>query len=337
MTEILVTGGLGYIGSHCCVALMEAGYTPVVVDNLSNSSPTTLDRMQQISGVRPKFHKADVRDGGALDRIFAKHRFAAVIHFGALKAVGESVAKPLDYYDNNVGGTLTLIGAMLRAGLKKMIFSSSATVYGQAATVPIREDFPRSATNPYGRSKLIAEDILEDLSLADGGWRIARLRYFNPVGAHESGLIGENPKGVPNNLLPFICDVAAAHRDHLAIFGGDYSTPDGTGIRDYIHVMDLVEGHLAALRFLNERPGLLTVNLGTGKGISVLEMVRTFERVTGCDIPYRVTGRRPGDVGECWADPTLAHHILGWRAHRTLDDICLDAWRWRSLESTSFL
>ena len=256
----------------------------------------------------------------------------AVIHFAGLKAVGESVAKPLEYYDNNVRGTLELLAAMRRAGVRTMVFSSSATVYGDPASVPIREDFPRSATNPYGRSKLIIEDILADLYNAEAGWRIARLRYFNPVGAHESGLIGEDPQGIPNNLMPYIAQVAAGQREFLKVFGNDYPTPDGTGIRDYIHVMDLAEGHVAALNYLNDKGGLLTVNLGTGRGYSVLEMAKAFEQASGRPVPYRFAPRRPGDIAQCWADPTLAGQLLGWKAARGLDAMCADVWRWQLSE-----
>lgn len=327
--SILVTGGAGYIGSHTCVALIEAGYTPLVLDNLSNSNPRALDRVQQISGVRPLFIEGDVRDMAVLKRVFAEHAIGAVIHFAGLKAVGESVEQPLAYYDNNVSGTVTLLQAMHNAGVKEIIFSSSATVYGDPASVPIREDFPRSATNPYGRSKLIIEDILADLHLAHPEWRIARLRYFNPVGAHTSGLIGEDPQGIPNNLMPYITQVAIGRLDKLRIFGGDWPTPDGTGVRDYIHVMDLAEGHVAALAHLLQRPGMFTVNLGSGQGYSVLQMVQAFASASMRELPYEIVERRSGDIAACWADPGAAHALLGWRTRRGLDDICADAWRWQ--------
>ena len=346
---ILITGGTGYIGSHTCVALAQAGYDDfVILDNLSNSrffspSPRSrgegrgegqsiIDRLEKLGGKRPQFIQGDVRDAALLDRIFAEHSIRAVIHFAGLKAVGESVAKPLEYYDNNVRGTLELLAAMRRAGVRTMVFSSSATVYGDPASVPIREDFPRSATNPYGRSKLIIEDILADLYNAEPGWRIARLRYFNPVGAHESGLIGEDPQGIPNNLMPYIAQVAAGQREFLKVFGNDYPTPDGTGIRDYIHVMDLAEGHVAALNYLNNEGGLLTVNLGTGRGYSVLEMAKAFEQASGRPVPCRFAPRRPGDIAQCWADPTLAGRLLGWKATRGLDAMCADGWRWQLSE-----
>jgi UDP-glucose 4-epimerase len=334
--QVLVTGGAGYIGSHCCVALIEAGYQPLILDNLSNSSRAVVGLIERIAGRRPGFIEGDVRDGRLLDRVFADHEIGGVIHFAALKAVGESVARPLEYFDNNVHGTLSLLTAMRRAGVKTFVFSSSATVYGEPDRVPITEDFPRSATNPYGRSKLMTEDILGDLAYADPEWRIARLRYFNPAGAHESGLIGEDPRDIPNNLMPFIAQVAIGRREQLMIFGDDYPTRDGTGVRDYIHVMDLAEAHVAALEYLKEKGGVLTVNLGTGAGVSVLEMVRAFERASGRAIPCRIVGRRPGDVAECWADPTLANRLLGWKARRSLDQICADTWRWQSLNPDGY-
>ncbi len=408
---ILITGGTGYIGSHTCVALALAGHDDIVIlDNLCNSRAGVIDRLETLCGKRPQFIQGDVRDAALLDRIFAEHPIQAVIHFAGLKAVGESVAKPLEYYDNNVRGTLELLAAMRRAGVRTMVFSSSATVYGDPASVPIREDFPRSATNPYGRSKLIIEDILTDLHNAEPGWRIARLRYFNPVGAHESGLIGEDPQGIPNNLMPYIAQVAIGQREFLNVFGDDYPTPDGTGIRDYIHVMDLAEGHIAALNYLTpvgimpvgasllandgireqarshayqpsssqplapqphayqpstsqpstsqpstsqpstsqppasqppaSRPSasqpsasqpsaLVTVNLGTGQGHSVLEMIKAFEQASGRPVPHRFAPRRPGDIAQCWADPTLAGQLLGWKAARGLDAMCADVWRWQ--------
>ncbi|MDE2324929.1 MAG: UDP-glucose 4-epimerase GalE [Betaproteobacteria bacterium] len=326
---ILVTGGAGYIGSHTCVALIEAGYKPLVYDNLCNSSAESLARVERITGVRPDFIKADIRDASALDSAFNAHDVQAVIHFAGLKAVGESVDKPLSYYDNNVGGTVALLQAMQRTELRTIIFSSSATVYGDPASVPIREDFPLSATNAYGRSKLMIEEILGDLHRAEPQWRIARLRYFNPVGAHESGLIGEDPLGIPNNLMPYVTQVAVGRLPRLRIFGGDWPTVDGTGVRDYIHVMDLAEGHVAALRHVLAHDGMFTVNLGTGRGYSVLQMVQAFGRSIGRELPYDIVARRPGDIAECWADPTAAERLLGWKTKRGLDAICADAWRWQ--------
>ncbi len=329
MKKIFVTGGLGYIGCHTCVVLINEGYEVSILDNLSNSYPQVLDRIEAISGVRPNFVEGDIRDPALLGEIFSQQQFDAVIHFAGLKAVGESVEKPLLYYDNNVTGTITLLNAMKNAGIETLVFSSSATVYGDPRSVPIQEDFPCSATNPYGASKLMIENILADMAAADPGWRIGRLRYFNPVGAHESGTIGEDPKGIPNNLMPFIAQVASGRREKLRVFGNDYCTPDGSGVRDYIHVMDLAEGHAAALRYCAENQGLLTVNLGTGKGISVLQMVKSFESVTGQSVPFEIVGRRSGDVAQCWADPELAEQLLGWRASRALDEMCADTWRWQ--------
>lgn len=360
---ILVTGGTGYIGSHTCVALAQAGHDIVILDNLGNSRASVIDRLEAFCGKRPQFIRGDVRDAALLDRIFADHPIRAVIHFAGLKAVGESVEKPLEYYDNNVRGTLELLAAMRRAGVRTLVFSSSATVYGDPASVPIREDFPRCAANPYGRSKLIIEDILADLFHAEPDWRIARLRYFNPVGAHESGLIGEDPQGIPNNLMPYIAQVAAGQREFANVFGNDYPTTDGTGIRDYLHVMDLAEGHIAALNHLSSAVGarmrgeanrsaefahdgireqagshasqssaLVTVNLGTGQGYSVLEMITAFEQASGRPVPYRFAPRRPGDIARCWADPTLARRLFGWKATRGLDAMCADAWRWQLSE-----
>ena len=326
---ILVTGGTGFIGSHTCVALAQAGHELLIVDNLRNSRADVVDRLELLCGQRPNFIEGDVRDAALLDKLFNEHPIQAVVHFAGMKAVGESVEQPLRYYDNNVNGTLQLLAAMDRARLNTMVFSSSATVYGDPSTVPIREDFPRSATNPYGRSKLIIEDVLADLNLSQPDWRIARLRYFNPVGAHESGLIGEDPQGIPNNLLPCVAQIAAGRREYLNIWGNDYPTPDGTGVRDYIHVVDLAEGHVAALKHLKIKAGLLTVNLGTGRGYSVLEMVRAFEQASGRQIPYKFAPRRAGDIAQCWANPGLALELLGWRAKRGLDQMCVDAWRWQ--------
>ena len=331
--HILITGGTGFIGSHACVAFSAAGHEVTVIDDLSNSQRDVLDRIKQISGQRPAFFEGDVRDRELLRRIFAERPVDAVIHFAGLKAVGESVAQPLRYYDCNVGGAIILCEAMAEAGVKALIFSSSATVYGDPASVPIGEDFPRSATNPYGASKLKVEDILADLVKSDPDWRIARLRYFNPVGAHESGLIGELPSGVPNNLMPYVAQVASGQRAQLSVFGNDYATPDGTGVRDYIHVVDLAEGHVAALDYLVREKGLLTVNLGTGCGYSVLDMVRAFEKTSGRPVPYALVARRPGDVAACYADPALAERLLGWKASRGIDEMCRDAWRWQQKQA----
>lgn len=326
---VLVTGGLGYIGSHTTVALLLAGRDVVILDDLSNSDPIVVERIEKITGRTPTFVEGNLLDATLLDDIFARHAFDAVIHFAGLKAVGESVSKPLMYYQNNIGSTLALLGAMTRASVRTLVFSSSCTVYGEPASLPIREDFQRSATNPYGRSKLMQEEILQDLANTDARWRIVNLRYFNPVGAHESGLIGEDPKGIPNNLMPFLLQVAIGRRPELQIFGGDYPTADGTCIRDFIHVQDLADGHLAALKYLQANAGCIAVNLGTGKGASVLEMCETFERATNHKLPRRIVERRPGDVAECWSDPTLASQLFGWRAQRDLLQMCRDAWNWQ--------
>lgn len=327
--NILVTGGMGYIGSHAVVDLMAAGYGVSIIDNLANSKAAVLDRIERIAGRRPGFVHADVQNRAALRRVFAHDRYDAVIHFAGLKAVGESMQEPLKYYANNVGGSIALVECMAEAGVKTLVFSSSATVYGQPESVPVREDAPLSANNPYGRTKLMVEGILRDAAAADPEWRIALLRYFNPVGAHPSGLIGEDPSGIPNNLMPYIAQVAVGKLDELKIFGCDYPTPDGTGVRDYIHVVDLARGHSAALAALRERRGVLTVNLGTGRGCSVLEMVKTFSAASGRAVPYRIVGRRPGDIAACYADPALAHSILGWRAELGLEAMCADTWRWQ--------
>lgn len=327
---ILVTGGLGYIGSHTCVALLQGGYDAVILDNLSNSLPAVAERIAAIAGRRPTFVQGDVLDGALLDDIFRKNKIDAVIHFAAAKAVGESVAEPLKYYRNNVAGTVSLLGAMAKAGVKTLVFSSSATVYGEASTLPIQEDFPRSATSPYGRSKIMQEDIFTDLAHADSAWRIVSLRYFNPVGAHESGLIGEDPRGTPNNLMPYLLQVAIGRRDELNIFGGDYPTPDGTCIRDYIHVQDLADGHLAALKYMQAKSGCIAVNLGAGKGTSVLEMCSAFERVINHKLPRKVVARRAGDVAACWSDPSLAKSLFGWQPQRDLLQMCRDAWNWQT-------
>jgi UDP-glucose 4-epimerase len=327
---VLVTGGAGYIGSHACVALMEAGYEVVVLDNLCNSSVVVVQRLREICGTAPVFVQGDVRDRDCLDRIFKAHNILAVMHFAGLKAVGESVDKPLQYYDNNVVGSLVLLAAMHRAGVRNLVFSSSATVYGDPVSVPIREDFALGATNPYGRTKQMVEEILADWLAANPDWSIGRLRYFNPVGAHPSGRIGEHPQGFPNNLMPFVAQVAVGQREKLLVFGNDYATPDGTGVRDYIHVMDLVEGHVVALDYLCRQRGLHTINLGTGRGVSVLDMVAAFERASGQPVPYEIVARRPGDIAACWADPGLAQELLQWRASRSLQQMCEDAWRWQA-------
>jgi UDP-glucose 4-epimerase len=328
-SSVLVTGGAGFIGSHTCVALAAAGYTPVILDNLGNSDVRVLERLRQITGSAPQLIEGDVRDRALLDRVLGSERFSAVIHFAGLKAVGDSVADPLTYYDNNVHGSLVLASAMQQAGVHTLIFSSSATVYGEPDHSPIPEDAPCRPANPYGRSKRMVEEALIDLHHAQPGWRIALLRYFNPVGAHESGLIGEHPQGKPNNLMPFVCQVAVGQRDKLLIHGDDYPTPDGTGVRDYVHVMDLAEGHVAALRHAENQAGLVTLNLGTGHGASVLEVVHAFERASGRPLPYEVGPRRPGDVPAYWGDPSLAEATLGWRAQRGLDQMCADSWRWQ--------
>jgi UDP-glucose 4-epimerase len=327
--HILVTGGAGYIGSHTVVELMALGHEVVIIDNLCNSKASVVDRIARIAGRRAGFAQADIRDRRALRRLFAQHRFDAVMHFAGLKAVGESVQKPLSYYDGNVSGSVTLLECMAEAGLKTIVFSSSATVYGEPPSLPIPEDSPLSAGNPYGRSKLMVEDILRDTAAADPGWRVALLRYFNPVGAHGSGLIGEDPRGLPNNLMPYIAQVAAGRLKELLIFGADYPTPDGTGVRDYIHVVDLARGHLAALETLGGRCGVLTVNLGTGRGYSVLEMVRAFSAASGKPVPFRVVERRPGDVAQCYADTARARALLGWQAQLGLEAMCRDTWRWQ--------
>ncbi|MBT9516918.1 MAG: UDP-glucose 4-epimerase GalE [Methyloversatilis discipulorum] len=330
MSRVLVTGGAGYIGSHTCIELMAAGHQVVVVDNLCNSKRESLTRVERIAGQALRaFVQADVRDRAAMRAVFAAHDIDAVIHFAGLKAVGESVAKPLEYYDNNVSGTVALCEVMAEAGVKTLAFSSSATVYGDPASVPIREDFPTGPTNPYGRSKWMVEYLLQDLVVADPSWRIALLRYFNPVGAHESGLIGEDPNGLPNNLMPFVSQVAVGKLAELRVFGGDWPTPDGTGVRDYIHVLDLAQGHVRAIDYLAEHTGLLTVNLGTGRGYSVLEVVRAFEQASGRAVPYRIVDRRPGDIAQCYADPAHANRLLGWVAQRDLAQMCADAWNWQ--------
>lgn len=327
---ILVTGGAGYIGSHTTLALLQAGHEVVVLDNLCNSSQESLRRVARIAGRTPQFIQGDVRDAALLRQLFASHNISAVLHFAGLKAVGESVREPLRYYDNNVAGTLSLCQAMQAAGVHRIVFSSSATVYGADAPVPYSEATPvGQPTNPYGRSKLMVEDMLADLAASDARWHVAVLRYFNPIGAHESGLIGEDPDGIPNNLLPFVSQVAVGKLRELAVFGNDYPTPDGTGVRDYIHVVDLAEGHLKALEVLHERSGWNVWNLGTGQGYSVLQMVRAFEEASGRHVPYRVAPRRPGDLAQYWSDPTRAQQELGWHAHRGLREMVRDAWHWQ--------
>ncbi len=333
---ILVTGGTGYIGSHTVVQLLDAGHRVVILDNLCNSKREVVNRIERITGKRPEFILGDIRDRAALRGLFFAHKIDAVIHFAGLKAVGESVAEPLTYYDNNVSGSVVLFEEMARAGVKTLVFSSSATVYGDPASVPIREDFPLGATNPYGQSKLMVEAILADLYKSNPGWAIARLRYFNPVGSHDSGLIGEDPSGTPNNLMPFVAQVAVGKRQKLAVFGNDYPTPDGTGVRDYIHVDDLAAGHLAALNAL-QNPTLLTVNLGTGRGYSVLEMIKAFEAASNKPVPYDIVDRRPGDIAACYADPALAKELLGWEAQHGIERMCVDTWRWQSLNPLGFV
>jgi len=327
--SILVTGGAGYIGSHTCVELLEAGYEVVVVDNLSNSSELSLSRVKKITGKSLTFYEADLLDRDALVDIFEKEKIDSVIHFAGLKAVGESVAKPLEYYHNNVTGTLVLCDVMRQFGVKSIVFSSSATVYGNPKTVPINEDFPLFATNPYGRTKLMLEEIFRDLYVADNEWRIVLLRYFNPIGAHESALIGEDPKGIPNNLVPYITQVAVGKLEKLSVFGDDYDTHDGTGVRDYIHVVDLADGHVKALDKIKKSSGVFTYNLGTGVGYSVLDMLKAFAKTVGKEIPYKVIPRREGDIATCYADPSLAGKDLNWKATRDLKDMCEDSWRWQ--------
>lgn len=333
---ILVTGGAGYIGSHTCVELLNAGHRVVVFDNFSNSSPEALRRIERITGKSISFVRGDIRDQGALEATLKEYSCTSVIHFAGLKAVGESVQDPLGYYDNNVVGTLCLLRAMRRLDVKALVFSSSATVYGEPQSLPLKEDHPLSVTNPYGRTKLMVEDILRDLTNAESDWRIGVLRYFNPVGAHSSGVIGEDPKGVPNNLMPYVCQVAVGRRPYLNVFGDDYPTHDGTGVRDYIHVVDLACAHLLAVQRLLRQPESFAVNLGTGSGISVLDLVRAFERVSNREIPVRIVGRRPGDVAACYADPSLAKRLLGWSALYDADQMCADAWNWQILNPAGF-
>jgi UDP-glucose 4-epimerase len=331
MPTILLTGAAGYIASHTWLSLLAAGFKVVGLDDFSNSSPQVLERLKTLSGQTPDFIRANVCDVAAVEAVFAQHRIDAVVHFAAFKAVGESAAKPLAYYANNIGGLLSLCQVMERHACKALVFSSSATVYGTPDRLPIREDSALSTANPYGATKLMGEDILRDLERADTRWKVALLRYFNPVGAHASGLIGEDPRGTPNNLMPYITQVAVGKRALLSVYGNDYNTPDGTGVRDYIHVLDLAEGHVAALRYLLDQHASITANLGTGQGHSVLELVRTFEAVSQRPVPYEIVARRPGDVAACYADPSLARDRLGWKAERSLTDMCADSWRWQRL------
>ncbi|MBI5721874.1 MAG: UDP-glucose 4-epimerase GalE [Burkholderiales bacterium] len=343
---VLLTGATGYIASHTWLALLAAGHRVIGVDDFSNSSPEVLRRLTELAGEEPRFERLDVCDAAALEALFARERIDATVHFAAFKAVGESTAKPLDYYANNLGGLVNVCRTMQRHGVTRFVFSSSATVYGDPQELPIVESSPLSATNPYGQTKLMGEQILADLARSDamtrpGGasgpaWQNAVLRYFNPVGAHESGRIGEDPRGTPNNLMPYVAQVAVGRRPHLSVFGNDYPTPDGTGVRDYIHVVDLAEGHVAALERLLAQPGSFTVNLGTGRGHSVLEVVRAYEAASGRPVPYRVEPRRPGDVAACWADPGLARELLGWQARLDLQRMCADSWRWQQQNPRGF-
>ncbi len=333
---ILLTGATGYIATHTWLALIDAGFRVVGVDNFCNSSPVVLERLQGLCGQAPDFVEGDVRDAGLLDRVFGREPVSAVVHFAALKSVGESTARPLAYYANNVGGLLALAEAMQRHRVPALVFSSSATVYGKPERLPIHEDAALATTNPYGATKLIGEDILRALQAADDSWKIALLRYFNPAGAHESGQIGEDPRGTPNNLMPYVAQVAVGQRERLQVFGDDYDTPDGTGVRDYIHVLDLADGHVAALRYLLEQQCSITVNLGTGRGHSVLELVRAFEQASGRKVPCEIVARRPGDVDACYADPTLARELLGWNAQRGIDAMCADSWRWQRLNPNGY-
>jgi UDP-glucose 4-epimerase len=328
--KILVTGGAGFIASHTNVELLNAGYDVVVVDNLVNSSRESVARVEELTGKKISFYEEDLLNEKAIDAIFEKENIDSVIHFAALKAVGESCQIPLRYFDNNLTGTLNLLKVMEKYGVKSIVFSSSATVYGKPESVPIREDFPLSVSNPYGRTKLIIEDMLRDIYKSDNEWDIALLRYFNPIGAHESGMIGENPHGIPNNLLPYVAKVAAGQLECVNVFGDDYDTPDGTGVRDYIHVVDLATGHIKALEKLVTHPGLVTYNLGTGVGYSVLDIIKNFEKACGKEIPYKITPRRPGDIDMCYADPAKAKEELGWEATRSIDKMCEDAWRWQT-------
>lgn len=334
--RVLVCGGAGYIGSHTCVVLAERGHEAVVVDNFVNSAPAVLQRVERLIGRPLEAHCLDIRDGAGLDALFARQRYDAVLHFAALKSVGESCARPLDYFDNNIAGTIVLLRAMRAAGIPRLVFSSSATVYGEPASVPIDEGAPLSATNPYGRTKLVMEQLIDDVCRADPEFQAVSLRYFNPVGAHPSGLIGEAPNGIPNNLMPYVCQVATGKREYLQVFGGDWPTVDGTGVRDYIHVMDLARAHVDALERLEGVRGHLPLNLGVGRGVSVLQLVAAFAAASGREIPYRIVGRREGDVAEAWADPRRAEAMLGWRAQLGVEDMCGDAWRWQSMNPDGY-
>ena len=336
MPTILLTGAAGYIASHTWLALQAAGFQVVGVDDFSNSAPEVLNRLQRLAGLVPVFERASVCDAAAMAGIFGRHKIDAVVHFAAFKAVGESAAQPLAYYRNNIGGLVTVAEAMQAAGCSRFVFSSSATVYGDPQQLPITEDSPLSATNPYGQTKLMGETILRDLGAADATWQTACLRYFNPVGAHESGLIGEDPRGTPNNLMPYVAQVAVGRQEQLSVYGNDYATPDGTGVRDYIHVLDLAEGHVAALRRLLNSPGSLTVNLGTGRGYSVLELVAAYAAASGRAVPYQIVARRPGDVAACYSDPALARQLLGWQARHDLSRMCTDSWRWQTLNPQGY-
>lgn len=333
---IFVTGGAGYIGSHTCIELLQSGHPVTVYDNFSNSSPESIRRVERITGRKVNLVEGDIRDPVALGRALRESGAQAVIHFAGLKAVGESVEKPLHYYDNNVTGSLRLFEAMAACGLRKLVFSSSATVYGDPVRLPLTEDHPLSVTNPYGRSKLMIEEILRDLHHSDASWRIGILRYFNPIGAHHSGLIGEDPQGIPNNLMPYVSQVAAGRREQLQVWGSDYPTPDGTGVRDFIHVVDLADGHVKALAYLDQQAGCTAFNLGTGKGYSVLELVRAFERASGRAVPYQLAARRAGDVAASYASPQRAASLLGWVPRRGLDDMCADSWRWQQQNPTGY-
>lgn len=328
---ILVTGGAGFIGSHTCVELLNAGYETIILDNLCNSKRESVNRVEELTGKKVKFYECDIRDREGLDKIFSENKIEAVIHFAGLKAVGESVQKPLEYYGNNIGGTVTLLDAMRDAGCKKIVFSSSATVYGEENVSPLNEDMPEGkTTNPYGTTKLYIERILKDLYFADNSWSVCLLRYFNPIGAHKSGRIGEDPKGIPNNLVPYVAQVAIGKRDHLSVYGNDYNTPDGTGVRDYIHVVDLAIGHIKAVAKTIAEEGCFVYNLGTGKGYSVLDVVKAFEKACGHPIKYEIVARRPGDLDTCYSDPSKALRELGWKAERDIDEMCEDSWRWQS-------
>ena len=330
--SILVTGGAGYIGSHTCVELLNAGYEIVIADNMNNAKPQALEAIRKITGKDFAFYEIDIRDRAAMEDMFSKENIEAAVHFAGHKAVGESVQKPLMYYDNNLYGFIVLAETMQKHGVKKLVFSSSATVYGMNNAAPFREDYPTSATNPYGYTKVMIEQMLDDICVADPEWAVCKLRYFNPIGAHESGLIGEDPNGIPNNLLPYVAKVAAGKLKELSVFGDDYDTPDGTGVRNYIHVVDLAKGHLAALKYISGHAGSQAVNLGTGNGTSVLEIVRAFEKASGRKVPYRIAPRRPGDIATCYADPTLAERLLGWRAEKNIYDMCRDGWHFQEMQ-----